>query len=336
MTTNDTRQIEHYLYGEMQTDEREQFEERLFTIDDFFYKVAERENALVDRYAAKELTGEELARFEKSLVSIPSRKQKVSNAAALLNLIKDERPVIKTVTIAERSGFWAFFNLPSLSYGMAGLFVLMTITAVALLLENRQSRAEIARLQAEQQNSNIKSGREMELERELAISQNRETDLQANMDSERNVSGDLTADLERERENRRKLESEIETLRKQQPSIPRRDGPQSPEPPTIAAITLKPIGPRGGESPRINFEGGANRVSVLLTLPANTGSDERLAVQLNGRTIAENLKVRVESSGAKTLAITVPKGDLAIGRNKLAVTAGAKQIGEYDLSAEQD
>lgn len=336
MTTNDARQIEHYLYGEMQTEEREQFEERLFTSDELFYEVAEQENALVDRYAAKNLKGEELARFEKSLVSIPSRRQKIANATALQSLIEDERPAIKTVTIAERSGFWAFLNSPSLSYGMAGLFVIMTIAAAVLLLENRQSRAEIARLQAEQQNSNVKSGREAELERELATSQNRETDLQTKMDGERNVSGDLTADLERERENRRKLESEIETLRKQQPSIPRRTSPQSPEPPTIAAITLKPIGSRIGESPRVNFEGGANRVSVLLTLPANIASDERLSVQLNGRTIAENLKVRFESSGAKTLAVTVPKGELAIGQNKLTVLAGAKQIGQYDLTTEQD
>jgi hypothetical protein len=323
----------------MPDEEREKIEERLLADEDLFYEVEDAENALVDSYVKNELSGEELARFEKSLERIPARRTKAANAAALREFISDERTDPKTITIAEKTGLFdglrAVFRSPVFGYSMAGLFLIVSVAALLLLLENQRKDGEIARIQAELLNRQADN----ELERQLAESRTKEAELQTQIDSEKNVSGDLTADLERERENRRRLEAEIADLRNQKPDAPPvRQPERDPEPPTIAAITLKPTGSRGSGDVTfsLNRHSSVERVSVLLTLPANTGDNERLSVQLNGKTIAQNLKVRTEPNGTKTLAVTVAKSELKIGENKLTVTSGAKQIEEYDLTAEQE
>lgn len=338
---NDSRWIRQYLLDYMPDEEREKFEERLLADDDLFYQVEDAENALVDSYVRRDLAGGDLKLFETNLKRIPSRGAKVANAAALQRLIDDERGKNKTITIAERTGIWngmsSFFRSPVFGYSMAGLFLIASVAVILLLLESRRKDGEITRIQAELSNTNRQTGNE--LERQLVESRARETELQTQIDGEKSVSGDLTADLERERENRRRLEAEIADLRNQKPDAPPVPRPDrdAPEPPTIAAITLRPIGSRGSGDVTfsLNQHNNVRRVSVLLTLPANTGDNERLSVQLNGKTIAQNLKVRTEPNGTKTLAVTVARNDLTLGPNKLTVTAGAKQIGEYDLATEQ-
>ena len=341
-TENDSRWIRQYLLDDMPGEEREIFEERLLGDDDLFYETEDAENTLVDSFVRREMAGEDLELFEKSLGRIPARRAKVENAAVVQRLIGEERSSPKTITIAEKTGFFenflAVFRSPVFGHSMAGLVLIASVAAIWLLLENRRMNGEIARIQSELSNTNRQTGNE--LERQLAESRGRETELQILIDGEKSVSGDLTSDLERERENRSRLEAEIADLRNQKPDAPpiaRPDRDTTPEPPTIAAITLKPVGSRGSGDVMfsLNEPNNVRRISVLLTLPANTGDDERLSVMLNDKTIAQNLKVRTEPNGTKTLAVTVPKADLKIGQNKLTVTAGARQIGEYDLTAEE-
>ena len=102
----DGKRIDSYLFNEMPETERSEFEDRFAGDDILFAEIAERENELVDRYVRNELSEGDRVRFERSLDTVPARKQKVANAAVIREFIASEREN-KTITIAERTGFFS-------------------------------------------------------------------------------------------------------------------------------------------------------------------------------------------------------------------------------------
>jgi hypothetical protein len=341
MTSGDKRQIERFLLDDMPDEEREKFEELMLGDDDLLYEVQDAENSLVDRYVSGGLSGAELERFERSLERMPSRRSKAANAAALRTLIDAER--VKVPAAAEPDSLWAkitaAFSSPAVGFSMAGLIVILAAAAIFLLIDNNRKAAEVARL-ADEVDSAQRSGRLSELERQIAASLAAEAELQRQIDGEKGVTADLTADLEQARENSRRLEAEVADLRNRRPDSAPAPRPNNGtvEAPVIAALILRPAGTRGGGTKVFSLSDNLNikRISVLLTLPANTGSDERLDVRLNGKPIARNLKVSIQPSGGKSLAVTVARSALAVGENTLTVTAGEKEIAAYELTAEND
>ena len=324
--------IERYLLDEMLPDEREKFEDRLFTDDELFYKVADAENELVDRYVNGDMSGDESARFETSLERVPSRREKVANANALQRYIKDTAHT-RPLTNREQRGP-SFFGSPAFAYAASALLVVVTIAAVGLLVANRRQAAVVDRLQSELSNSNAGSYSEAELQRQLAASQQRESEMRSQVDNERGVSGDLTADLDAERATRSRLEREIAALRNQRPDAPK-PLPVTADPPTIATVILKPIGARGpgGEISHLNLDSSVKRISILLALPSNIGADERLSVELNGKTIAQGVRVAVDRSGASRLSVSVQKKDLTPGENHISVmNMSGKIVGEFRVA----
>ena len=332
-----SREIEDYLLGDMTDEEQEKIEERLLTDDEFFFEVSEAENALTDRYVRDKLDREQTARFESKLTSMPSLASKVANARTLNRYITLERepntalPEVSP-SLWQRISSMFSFATPAPAFAMGGLLLFFAVGFGLLVLENGRRNAEISKLEAELSNSGRSSQREAELEREIAGAKEREATLQGQIDGEKDITGDLTADLERERESRRRLQNEIDQLRKEIATPIKRPTPDSLDQPKIIALTLSPIGARGGGDHTVNFEGSANRVSVLLKLTSDAADNERISVRLNGREIARNLAVRPGANGVKSVSLTIMRSALNEGANRLtAHNSSGNQIGEYDL-----
>jgi len=317
MTENESARIDHYLFGEMNDSEREVFEDLLLANDELYYSTADRENELVDRFAANSLSEDFSKRFQNSLSLFPHRRQKVANAGALRTYIADVRKDAvtgaKSMPWYQRLGF--AFKAPAFATAAIGLLLLGTIAF--LLVQNRNTNNQVANAS------------------ELQELRRRESELQATLDTERGTSGDLTSDLESEREQRAKLENELAELRKKisntQP--PANDIPMAP---TIATLVLRPSGIRGGPNPprRLEIPQNAKRVAVKLTLPAEEPVGN-VNVQLNGETITQKQKPAQDANGGQSVSFSVPSAKFNNGLNRITVLdPSGKQIVEYVVMKE--
>lgn len=304
----DEKTIDLYLLNEMSEEDRAKLEDQVVDDDDLFYEIVERENDLVDRYAKGDLTADERTRFERSLATNPAQREKVANSKLLREFIADERAQNKTVTIADRSGFFAKlaekFRMPMLQLATAGLLIVFALWSTYLLVENRRLKS---------------------LDQELAAARARETELSSQFDNEREASGDLTAQLDAERTRIQKLEDEIAKLKQSSGSNRTPDRPEA-VPSTIATLILSPIGVRGGPmTPTLQLKPSETRVSIVVDLPAETG--ERVSVRLNGENLAENRRVGMRA-GEKSISVIIPASRLKDGRNNIEILApdGGKPV----------
>lgn len=335
-------EIKRYLFAEMTDEERLAIEERMLLDDRLFYEAADLENELVDLYAHRKLAGEDLTRFERSLEQIPERRQKIANAVALQTLIAEERPAETPIAAPAnqtfRSRLAEFFTVKTPAFGYAMSVLVILFAAAVLLLQNNRQNQELARLQSERQQYEQLPAREAELKNQIADLRGRESDLQNRIDTERETVGELTDEIAAERQNRRRAESELEKIR-QQANISRPPVTAPPAAPTIATIFLKSgIGTRGtsgapgADVPKVDVAPTTKRIAVQIALSAETKLDERFSVQLNGKTVADNLKARA-ADGRKSLQIAVAPNDLFDGENKLTVfNAAGALVGEQYLT----
>ncbi len=289
--------IDKYLLNEMPETEREQFEDQFVSDDALFYEIAARENELVDHYASGELSGDELERFDRSLAAAPARRAKIANAKMLREFIAGERTRNKTITIAERAGFFSklFSFGPALQFASAAAIVLLVVVSIFLLTENRRLNS---------------------LQQELAASRAHESELAAQIETERETSGDLTADLDRERQRIQALEVEIAKLRNAGERLPVSGTPS----PTIATLVLSTVGIRGDAVPvkRLELSTEVERVSIVAGLRADAAITESVSIKLNGEEVSRNLKPRIRR-GEKSVGITLPAVKLKTGRNDLTI-----------------
>ena len=321
------QEIKRYLYLEMTEEEHSAMEEKLFADDTLFFAISDLENELVDQYVRKQLTGEELTRFERSLEKLPKRRAKVANAVALQTFVAEEREESAPAVVAVSQTFWQklseFFTIKTPAFGLAigGLLVLFTLASVVLFLENRRQSNELANLQ-NNQNGN-RSQREIELQNQIANAQKRESELQVQIDKERETSGDLTDELEIKKAQLKQVQSEIERLRKESIKIPVPTPKPKEQTPTIASLSLKPTiitrDPNPTAAQPFTIERGTQRLAIRLTLPAEAKKEERYSVKLNEKPVAQNLAVRVAKDGQKSVQLTVSTSDVIDGVNRLTV-----------------
>lgn len=307
-------EIDRYLHGEMHDEERSKFEENFVSDESLFYDIVERENELSDAYARGELSEAERSRFEKNLKSHPARTQKIANARVMRQFIVGEKAETKTITIAERSGFFSslgeLFSFRSTAFQFASIaaILLLAFAAIFLLLENQ----------------NLKSAHT-----ELAAARAREVELAAEIESAQEASGDLTAELNTERLRIAELESEIAKLRSTVPE----NSTVTIAPSTIATLVLTPVMSRGGVPPpakRLELDAEVTRVSIVINLPAETG--DSVSVRLNGEAVANNVRVRTRRT-EKTISVIIPITRIKDQRNTIEITEGAgKPKVEYAFS----
>jgi hypothetical protein len=286
---------ERYLFNEMSEDDRERFEETILADDGIFFDVAARENELVDLYCAGKLTGGELERFERTLESLPARRQKVAVAKTLLKFLDAERDS-KTITIAERTRWIDYFSFrsPVIRFAAIAAILLLALASTFLLFENRRLRS---------------------LQDELAESHRRAAELSAQIEVERDTAGELTAALDRERERITSLEEQIVALQgRDRDVLP----PKAPSP-SIATLVLSYSGIKGGPATavkRLELPADATRLSIVINLPPETG--EQVTVRLNGETVAQNVRVRTRNA-EKTISVVVPTTRIKDQRNNIEI-----------------
>lgn len=294
----DETQIDSYLYAEMAEDEREKFEDRFIGDDELFAEIAGRENDLVDAYVRGELSTDQRTRFERSLDTFPARREKLKNAELLREFIATERQGAKTITIAERSGYFAqlaqmmAFRSPAFQFASIGLILLLAIASLFLLRENRRLGS---------------------LETELAASRQRVEELAAQTESAQGAAGDLTEDLAEARARVSQLETEIEKRRE--------PAPPSPMKPTIATMVLSAAAViKGGSQPvqRVEIPSGVERVATVIILDESPASGA-VSVRLNGEIVAKNVRVQKRANGESRISVTIQRSRLSDTRNELTV-----------------
>ena len=298
------QQIDEYLFNEMPAEERERFENDFFEDDDLFFDIADRENELVDSYNAGRIKGTKLERFERSLVTLPARREKISNSKLLREFSAEQ----SAITIAERRGAFSkiaalfAFNSPAFRFASVGLILILAIGSILLLKENRRLGS---------------------MEDELAASRGREAELASQVSSQQDASSELTADLDAERQRIRQLEAEIEKLHTTNANGAQ---PNRPVAPTIATLLLPATGFRGAPPPvkQLALAPGVNRVSILLdSLSGKTG--DKIAIELNGVIVARGVELRMKN-GSLTAPVIVSSEKLLDGRNTLRILASSGEV----------
>ena len=275
--------IENYLLGGAE-ENGDQVEDRIFADDQYFFELCDTENTLVDRYAAGGMSASDAARFRSAAAANPNLAAKAANARILNAFVRSERPR----ETPRAPGFWegvrdlfAFSPVPSFALG--GIFLFIAALCGFLLVENSRRNAEIARLEFEISNSRPPV-REAELENELNSSKSRESELHVQVDEERDLSGDLASDLAKERKTRRHLEREIANLKGPGGPDPARTGEE-----TVSVLQLDADSQIDDEAIKLNTEGGAERVSLMISIPAGVPADARVSIRLNAVEIRRNV-----------------------------------------------
>lgn len=297
----DTKQIDSYLFGEMSKLEREQVEDRFIGNDELFAEIADRENELVDAYVRDGLSADERIRFERSFEVFPARREKLSNARLLREFIESERQDAKTITIAERSGYFSqlaqmiAFGSPSFQFVSLGLILILAIASLFLLRENRRLGS---------------------LESELAAANQRETELVTQIDTAQDASGALTEDLVSERQRIRQLETDIAKLRTQGTNGASTETNRIK--PTIATIVLSAGFRGGGPRPveQVELSGSVEKISAVLILD-DVPQGSLVSVRLNGEVLAKDLRVQKRANGESRVTVMFPRSRLQGTQNEL-------------------
>ena len=84
---NDPKMITAYLLGELSELEQEQLEIRYFADDALFAQLLAIEDDLIDRYARRQISGDERLRMERYFMKSPARRKRVQVAEALLRQV---------------------------------------------------------------------------------------------------------------------------------------------------------------------------------------------------------------------------------------------------------
>jgi len=140
LTMDERETIFRYLLGQMSEPERQEFQDRLFSDDEFFDSVTELETDLIDAYARGELTPGERELMEQSLLVSPAAQKRVEFATALAGIVSSGASPVSSPRPARFGPRW----LP-----IAAMVVLAAAVG-ALFFQNRDLRNRIETLQSEQ------------------------------------------------------------------------------------------------------------------------------------------------------------------------------------------
>jgi hypothetical protein len=137
--------INRYLLGELRDPELSRFEEEFFAHDDFYTRVLDKEDELIESYLRDGLSGRERTQFEKTFLRTPEGRRKVAIYKAL-TAPRDttrsrhaERPSLRQTLLAFLRGHKLLMQtaLP--------LLALLSLTCFGYYLFNRRAQvAEVA------------------------------------------------------------------------------------------------------------------------------------------------------------------------------------------------
>ena len=168
--------LTRYLLGTLSEEEKERFDERSITDDEFATRLDIAEHELVDAFLRDELAGDALQRFESLYLASPKRVEKVEFARALQQFAERggsaefERSEFGTDAkhpgALGRGSFRGWLTVPRLGvqWAFAGSAVVMALASGYLLLENERLRETESVIQARQADAQQQS---QQLQRQL-------------------------------------------------------------------------------------------------------------------------------------------------------------------------
>lgn len=313
-------ELRQYLFEELPEEERNAFEARFFEDTDLFHELIELENDLIDSFARGMLKGNDLTRFEKSLVTMPERRERVANARAIQTLISEGKPAaLPALSPGQRLS--AFFNLrmPLLRLaGMAAVIVLVCITGF-LTYRNWQVRQEVARIEDDRRRENLE--KEKVLQDRIA----QVDEANRRLEAEREEKESVAAQAEEYKRQKQDLEKQLEEIRGQNREPGGRSQPQGSF--IAAALDLG----RGGSPPKVGPLTG-RFVQVTVTLPPD-GDYGSYRVKIPGmRDITGSIAQGQESIQFKIRARETNFDVLIAERD---TRAGKQILGKYRLKKQR-
>jgi hypothetical protein len=285
--------ISQYLLGALSEAESERLDELSITDDEFADALSAAEKELIDSYVQRELSGNEVKRFEAHYLASPLRRDKVDFAKALqvlgaekLGALAEGTQSRDSFSTDKKRRWLSVFNhfsapQPALQWGLAIAAIVLLIAGGLFLFQNLRLRQQMSQTQA----------RRDEL-------QQREQQLQKQLEDQRTTNATTEQELAQVREERARLEEELGRSGKPKPS---------PGGSALASFILTPQLRGAGQFKTITIPVGTEQVAMQLRLEPNDYSNYSVALldqsthqvlwrsgRIRARGVADNKSLSVE------------------------------------------
>lgn len=300
----ESAEMASYLYGELEGERRDAFEERLFVEGDVSDRLDETENDLIDAYVSGEMSAAERSAFEDKYLISARRKAKVAAARAMRTQYGVVADSADEDLETEPTGFWtsvaAFFKPRHVA--MAGGLATVALVIIGFLIMTRPGSVDTVAI-----NSEVDPVAD-----DQAVTDANENDVQRKSSDEQNVN----------------------TI--QFPSngqVPSRRGIQRKEvgdSPRVLVFTLYPS-VRSGGRPVLEIPRNAESVN-LRAYDDFSGGFETFILELNdesGRTVWNQTVANPRRTARRSLVAVVSVGLFRSGGYELAVS-GVRQDGSVE------
>jgi hypothetical protein len=292
--TYNSQIISEYLLGSLSEAESERLDELSITDDEFADALSAAEKELIDSYVQRELSSNEVKRFEAHYLASPLRRDKVDFAKALqvlggekLDALAEGTQSRDSFSTGKKRGWLSVFNhfsapQPALQWGLAIAAIVLLIAGGLLLFQNLRLRQQMSQTQA----------RRDEL-------QQREQQLQEQLEEQRTTNATTEQELAQLREERTRLDEELG-----------RGKPQpSPGGNAIASFILTPQLRSAGQFKTITIPVGTEQVAMQLRLEPNDYSNFSVALldQLSQQVLWRSGRIRARGvADSKSLVVSFP------------------------------
>ncbi|MFN7948217.1 MAG: hypothetical protein U0Z53_22900 [Blastocatellia bacterium] len=303
MEASNEQLIVRYLLGDLPEADQVRIEDRAFSDRAYRRNIEDAENDLIDDYVRGTLSETERRQFEHRFFASAERRRKVEFARALAQVVSANATEDTAEPARSRwrdvvTAFLRGLN-PALQFSLAAATLILLAGLSWLVIETRNLRSQVARLQAAEQTRQ----RQEEILRE-----------QARQESTR--SAELTAQLEREREQRGRSEEPARRPERQQ-----RERPAGAS--FITSLFLLPGTARGGaERPKLIVPHTSRTVRLRIGLERE---DEYRSFSVEIRTAQgrevwsqDHLRPR-ESRAGRVINVLIPGTAFSAGEYELTL-----------------
>ena len=300
--------IARYLLGDLPEEQQVEIEDRAFRDEEYQRNITAVENDLIDEYVRRELSESQRRQFEERFLTSEGRRRRVEFARALSTVVGEAEVRVREDThradasssIAWRDSLAAFIHgfTPAARFSLATAALLIVAGGAWLIAQSLRQRAQLARLQSEQQLQ--------------------QRTLEQQIDSARKRNEELTAQLEQEKQQRQQTDDLINQIQSEAET-----SAQQPSRTTIFSLALLPgISRTGGVRPKLVLPESARLVQLQIGVEPED-QYKRFRIELGtegGRQILtrNNLSARTTRSG-KIITLTLPAKVLGAGRYELAL-----------------
>ncbi len=353
---DENKLINRYLFGELSEDELAQVEERYFADENFFARVVDAENSLVDSYVRGSFSAIECGKFEKQFLTTPLRRQKIkfaqslnkaitevqTNAAANAIAFENKR------TIVNRENSWwqslaGFFNIqsPALAFGTAAVLLIIAGAGLFVVLQRGSNSTDIAK-QSSQMNKRALSENDQQSNIDNnTLNTNEVTDTNASPQKPVNTQTKQQSDGQKPRNEKQSGEPVERPEKKADNENSRSEKSSPPQPqPVVATFILIPGLVRGedGKRTEVTIPPRANQIRLQLNLEEDLYPRYRAVLQNpDGTEVWEIRLPQMKKKNGKSVTLLVPTKVLSKGDYNMVLKGETKEgeienVSEYPFS----